>query len=204
MDEHEKDAWQVAEHTWRLASEEVAKLGDRVDRGAFGECVRMIAECSGRVITSGVGTSAAAARKIAHTLSCVERPAFFLSPADAVHGALGAVQPGDIAILISKGGNTAELLNLIPSLKTKSVPIIAVTENESSTLASECTQLLRVWVDREADDLNMLATTSTLAVIALFDAVSIAVMKRTRFTREQFKVIHPGGAVGERLLKGER
>ncbi len=204
MSEREKGTWQVAEHTWRLAAEEVAKLCDRVDPGAFDECVRMIGECSGRVIASGVGTSAAAARKVAHTLSCVERPAFFLSPADAVHGALGAVQPGDIAILISKGGNTAELLSLIPSLKAKSVPIIVVTENESSSLGGESTLLLRVWVDREADDLNMLATTSTLAVIALFDAVSIAVMKQTGFTKEQFRIIHPGGAVGERLLKGER
>ncbi len=198
------DAWSVAEHAWQLGSQEIGKLAERVDRTSFNEAVRLIGRCSGRVVTSGVGTSAAAARKVAHTLSCVERPAFFLSPADAVHGALGAVQPGDVAILISKGGNTSELLNLVPSLKAKSVPIIAVTENESSALAGEAAQLLRVWVEQEADDLNMLATTSTLAVIALFDAICIAIMRQSGFTREQFKIIHPGGAVGERLLKGER
>lgn len=202
MSAHDDGIWKAAEDSWRTASEELSRLYERIDPRAFRDAVRMLCECTGRVVTSGVGTSAAAARKIAHTLSCVELPAFFLSPADAVHGGLGVVQGGDIAVLISKGGNTAEVVRLIPSLRAKNVPIIAVTEDQSSTLAAECTLLLRVWVDREADELNMLATTSTLTVIALFDAICISIMKETGFTREQFGIIHPGGAVGERLLKG--
>lgn len=203
MDVQSGDHWTVAEHTWRLAAHEVSALAKRIDRAAFADTVELLSRCSGRVICSGTGTSGAAAKKIAHTLSCVERAAFFLAPADAVHGGLGAVQHGDVAVLISKGGNTAEILALLPALKEKSVPIVGVTEAADSTLAVECTLLLRIGVEREADDLNMLATTSTLAVIAVFDAIAIAIMKRNCFTREQFRTIHPGGAVGERLLKGD-
>lgn len=201
MSRNSDESWSRAIETWRLAAREVSTLEDRIDPAAFAACVDLLAEYAGRAIVSGVGTSAAAARKIAHTLSCVERPAFFLSPADAVHGALGSVQSGDVAILISKGGNTRELLNLIPALSRKGVPVIAVTENADSVLAKECRILLRVSVEREADAFNMLATTSTLAVVAVFDAISVAVSERTGFTREQFGVIHPGGAVGERLLE---
>jgi len=164
------------------------------------KCVRMLAECRGRIFTSGAGTSAAAARKIAHSLSCIERPSSFLSPADAVHGGLGVVQPGDVGILISKGGGTQELLALVPALKTKQIGIIGVTENEESPLARASDLLLKVRVEREADEFNMLATTSTMAVIAVFDAVAIALMQYTGYTREQFAVIHPRGAIGERLL----
>jgi KpsF/GutQ family protein len=147
-----------------------------------------------------VGTSAAAARKIAHSLCCIERPALFLSPGDAVHGGLGAVQPGDIAILISKGGGTGEIMNMVPSLREKKVFIVAVTEKEASPLAANSDLVVKVAIEREADEFNMLATTSTMAVVALFDAVAIALMTHTNYTREQFAIIHPGGAVGDRLL----
>ncbi len=197
------EIWQKALHVWAVGAHELARLPETIDRRALVRCVEAIASCRGRVVTSGAGTSAAAARKIAHTLSCIERPAFFLEPADAVHGALGSVQPGDVAILISKGGGTAEIVRLLPALETKRVFVIGVTENESSPLAGASDLLLRVCVDAEADEFNMLATTSTMAVVAVFDAVCIALMEHTGYTREQFAVIHPGGAVGERLLKGE-
>jgi D-arabinose 5-phosphate isomerase GutQ len=158
----------------------------------------------GRVATAGCGTSAAAAKKIAHSLSCIERPAFFLSPADAVHGALGSVQPGDVAVCISKGGNMPEILAMLPAFKTKNVSIIGVTEKEDSRLGGLATVLLKVKVNKEADSFNMLATTSIMAVTAVFDAMCIAIIKRMGYTRDRFAVIHPGGAVGERLLKGER
>ena len=196
--------WQKAAHVWSVGARELAGLERSVDRAAFVRCVEAIAGCRGRVVTSGAGTSGAAARKIAHSLSCVERPAFFLEPADAVHGGLGAVQPGDVAILVSKGGGTGEIVRLLPALKTKKVFVIGVTENEASHLARESDLLLKVRVEAEADEFNMLATTSTMAVVAVFDAVCIALVERTGYTREQFAVIHPAGAVGERLLKGER
>lgn len=191
--------WGTAIGVWQCGRDELDRLSRTVDRSAFERTVELLAGCSGRIITAGVGTSAAAARKIAHSLSCIERPALFLSPGDAVHGALGAVQPGDVAILISKGGNTGEVVALLPALETKKVPVIAVTERPDSTLGRSAAVVLKVAVEREADQFNMLATTSTMAVIAVFDAVCIALMEVTGYTREQFAVIHPGGAVGERL-----
>jgi D-arabinose 5-phosphate isomerase GutQ len=143
----------------------------------------------------------AAARKIAHSLCCVERPAAFLSPGDAVHGGLGLVQPGDVVIAISKGGNTREILNLLEAVRAKQAFLVAVTENPGSALARLSDLLLKVRVEREPDTFNMLATASTMAVLAVFDAVCIALMERTGYTREQFAVIHPGGAVGDRLLE---
>jgi KpsF/GutQ family protein len=194
--------WAKALHVWDVGSHELARLAATMDREAFARCVETIAGCRGRIVTLGCGTSAAAARKVAHSLSCIERPAFFLSPSDAPHGALGAVQPGDVVILFSKGGGTRELLTLVPSLKVKKTFLIAVTENESSELALGSDLVLKVKIEREADGFNMLATTSTMAVVAVFDAVCIALMEYTGYTKEQFAVIHPAGAVGERLTRG--
>jgi len=199
-----RPAWDVALHVWQTGAESLARLQSTVERSAFERCVDALARCKGRIVTAGCGTSGAAAKKIAHSLSCIERPAFFLSPADAVHGALGAVQPGDAAVLLSKGGGTTELLAMLPALQAKKVFLIAVTEKEDSPLARAADLVLKVKVEKEADEFNMLATTSTMAVVAVFDAVCIALMQVTGYTREQFAVIHPGGAVGRRLLKGER
>ena len=198
-----EEIWNRAVRVWETDARELARLPASVDRKSFTRCVEVIARCKGRIITLGCGTSAVAARKIAHSLSCVERPAFYLSPADAPHGALGVAQPGDIAILVSKGGGTTELLNLLPALKAKRVFLIAVTENERSSLAESCDLLLKVRIEREADTWNMLATTSTLAVMAVFDAVCIALIDLTGFSPEEFAVIHPHGAVGDRLKGGE-
>jgi D-arabinose 5-phosphate isomerase GutQ len=195
--------WERATRTWAVAASELARLERVIDRQAFERLVEQLGQTKGRIAVAGVGTSGAAARKIAHSLSCVERPAFFLSPADAVHGALGAVQPGDVAILISKGGGSREILALVPSLRAKQVFIVGVTENAASALARAADLVLRVGVEREADEFNMLATTSTMAVVAVFDAACIALMAYTGYTREQFAVIHPSGAVGERLLGGK-
>lgn len=197
------EIWAKALYTWEVGAKELLRLRDAIDPSAFLTCVKVIAECKGRILTAGVGTSGAAAKKIAHTLSCVERPSFFLSPGDAVHGELGAAQKGDVAIVISKGGGTREILNILPALQTKGVYIIGVTENEDSPLAQNSNLVMKVRIQREADSFNMLATTSTLAVIAVFDAVAIALMEYTHYTKEQFALIHPGGAVGERLSKKE-
>ena len=193
--------WKHAIDVWTAGSKSLAYLIDNIDQEALTRCVEVIANCQGRILTAGVGTSGAAAKKIAHSLCCIERPAFFLSPGDGVHGELGAAQPGDVAILISKGGGTREIVNLIPALQTKKVFLIGVTENEQSVLARESDLVLKIEVEREADAFNMLATTSTMAVVAVFDAICIALMYYTNYTREQFAVIHPGGAVGERLLQ---
>jgi KpsF/GutQ family protein len=191
----------TAFHVWQTGADALNKLKQTVDMNAFSRAVEIIAGCNGRIVTAGVGTSGAAAKKIAHSLSCVERPSFFLDPGDAVHGALGSVQKGDVAILISKGGGTGEILNIIPALETKKVFIIGVTENPESILTEHSSLPLIVKVEKEADEFNMLATTSTMAVTAVFDALCITLMKYTSYSKEQFAVIHPGGAVGTRLTE---
>lgn len=195
-------AWATALKVWQAEAEALSRLGQVVSPDAFERCVALLAKCRGKILTAGVGTSMAAARKIAHSLCCIERPAAFLSPGDGVHGGLGVVQPDDVVIAISKGGNTREIVNLLGAIKTKKALLIGVTENPDSVLARESSVCLHVKVEREADEFNMLATASTLAVIAVFDGICIALMARTGYTREQFALIHPGGAVGDRLLKG--
>ena len=195
-----REQWEIAKHVWSIGARELQRLDNHLEPETFSRCVDLIAGGTGRIVTSGCGTSAAAARKIAHSLSCIERPSFFLSPSDAVHGALGSVQTGDVAILISKGGGTHEVVAMLPALQTKKVPVIAVTENPGSALGSAAAVVVPIRIEQEADEFNMLATTSTMAVIAWFDAVCITVMRQTGYTREQFAVIHPGGAVGDRLL----
>ena len=183
-----------------MEAESIAALRQTLDQEAVLAAAKALMNCKGKVILSGCGTSAMAARKVAHSLSCIEIPALFLSPADAVHGALGVLQREDILILISKGGNTQELVNLIPACKTKGALLIGVSENPESVIAGQADIYLKVKVEQEPCRFNMLATASTLAVIATFDAICIALMQMTGSTREQFAVIHPGGAVGERLL----
>lgn len=179
----------------------VARLSSQMDESAVLAVTEVLANCRGRIVLSGCGTSAMAAKKIAHSLNCIERPALFLTPSDAVHGGLGVVQPGDVVILISKGGGTRELVNLLPACRSKQAKVIAVSENPDSVLAKNADYYLKVKVEREPCRFNMLATASTMAVVAMFDAICIALMQLTGYTKEQFAVIHPGGAVGERLLE---
>lgn len=187
-----------------MEAEAVSRLAQELDREAVPAAAKALMDCKGKVILSGCGTSAMAAKKIAHSLNCIEIPALFLSPSDAVHGGLGVLQKEDILILISKGGGTQELVDLIPACKTKGAMLIGVSENPESKIARSADLYLKVKVEREPCRFNMLATASTLAVIATFDAICIALMQMTGYTREQFAVIHPGGAVGERLLNHQK
>lgn len=195
------EIWGKAINVWGNEAKTINYLTKIINIDNFIKCVEIIKNCKGKIITTGLGTSAAAAKKISHSLSCIERPSFFLSCGDAVHGGLGSVQCNDVAILISKSGNTREIINIIPALKIKKVYIIGVTENKDSALAQNCNLLMKVKIKKEADNFNMLATSSTLAVIAVFDAICIILMSWMNYTKEQFATIHPEGAVGERLLK---
>jgi KpsF/GutQ family protein len=204
------DRFQIRGKVWDVWEQEAVSiriLKDKVDTGVITRIVDIIANCkknNGRVITAGVGTSAAAAKKIAHTFSCIEIPSFFLSPGDSVHGALGSVQKGDVVIAVSKGGGTREVLNMLPAVKSKKAVLIGVTENMDSELAKTSDIVLKIEVEREPDPFNMLATASTMVIIAVFDAISIVLMETTGYKKEQFALIHPGGAVGERLAKKEK
>ena len=186
--------------TLEIESFSIGNLRNILDPLKVEQLVRLLGDLKGRILLSGCGTSAAAAKKICHSLNCIERPAVFLAPSDAVHGGLGLLQRGDVLILISKGGNTGELVQLVEPCKTKGASLVVVTENPDSRLALAADITLVVKVDKEPCPFNMLATASTLAVISVFDAICIALMEYTGYTKEQFAVIHPSGAVGVRLL----
>jgi len=188
--------------TLQRESEAILELRSGIDWHGVERAIGVIAGCRGTVFLSGCGTSGEAARKIAHTLSCIECPAVFLSPSEAAHGGMGAVREGDIVALISKGGRTREIDELIEPSRAKRASIIGVCEDENSSLAKGCDIFIKARISREADDFNLLATSSTIAVIALFDAIAIAIMRTRGYSKERFAVIHPGGAVGEKL-KGE-
>lgn len=178
---------------------EIEKLEDSLSGEQLEQVKRALLQCEGKVILTGCGTSGTAAKKISHTLNCIEIPALFLSPAEGLHGGLGAATKEDIVILISKGGKSFEMDSILRSCNQMGVATIAVTENEDTYLARNTTMQLFVRVEREPDSFNMLATASTMAVIAVFDALAIAMAEERNFTKEHFLRIHPGGEVGERL-----
>ncbi len=192
------------EQVIKSEGEAILSLLQTVDHETISRIVDLLVkvkEEKRRVITVGCGTSGAAAKKIAHSLCCVEIPATYLSPSTAAHGAMGYIQKDDVVILVTKGGNTAELLGLLPCCKEKGAVVIGVCENDASKLAQAADIFLKVRVEREPCPWGLLATASTLAVIAVWDAIIITAMQHNGFTKEQFLCIHPGGAVGEKLTR---
>ena len=183
-------------HEERLALEHVER---RLD-ARFADGVFLIAASRGRVIVAGVGKSGLIGRKIAATLTSTGTPAAFLHPADSVHGDLGIVGTDDIAILISKGGESAELLALLEHLQRFGVRTIAITGAPQSALGRHCDVVLDASVDEEACPHDLAPTTSTTAALAVGDALAVALLHEKGFRREDFARLHPGGLLGKRLL----
>lgn len=152
-----------------------------------------------RIITAGCGTSGMAARRIAHTLCCTETPAMFLSPADAPHGGMGFIQQGDVVVLLSKGGNTAEILRYLECCKKKQAILIAVTNNPDSVLAHNSDYVMLIDSGEEPCPFKIMPCCSTLTAIAAWDAIALTVMRYNHFTMEEFLLIHPNGNTAERL-----
>lgn len=178
----------------------VAELANTVDLVKLEDAVIMLAECKGHIITTGCGTSGAAAKKIAQVFNCVDRAAQFLNPADAPHGDYGMIRSGDIVIVISKSGMTTEMKNLIPIAKVRGARVIGVTEGADSTVAKDSDLCLLLNTGPEACPYQCLSSTSVTAVFALFDAISIAIMLCNGIDTEYFKQVHPAGGVGAKLL----
>ncbi len=178
----------------------VRSLADAVDNGNFAQAIRLILDCPGRIIVSGVGKSAHVGRKIAATLASTGTPAFFVHAAEAAHGDLGMITPDDVVIAVSYSGTTNELLTIIPVLKREGIRLIAITGNPESTLAKAADVGLDIGVRSEACPLNLAPTSSTTATLALGDAIAVALMHEKGFTKEDFARSHPGGALGRRLL----
>ncbi|OYV71541.1 MAG: D-arabinose 5-phosphate isomerase, partial [Gemmatimonadetes bacterium 21-71-4] len=183
----------------RLESEALATAEARLGEG-FADAVALIAGAGGRVIVSGVGKSGLIGRKIAATLTSTGTPATFLHPADSVHGDLGIVGADDVAILISKSGETEELLALLEHLKGLGVRLIAITGGRDSSLARLSDLWLDGWVREEACPHDLAPTTSTTVALALGDALAVALLDLKGFRREDFARLHPGGSLGRRLL----
>ncbi len=181
-----------------IQADGLAALRDRVDRDAILRAADAIVGAE-RVITCASGSSGFAAAKFAHSLCCIEQPAKFMPPAEAIHGGLGAVRRGDVVVMVSRGGKSTELLPIIEVVVERGAILIGVTENLSSVLAAASHHVVPMVITRESDPLNVMATTSNLVVGALLDAMLAAVMVRTNYTVDQFAHIHPGGAVGARL-----
>jgi arabinose-5-phosphate isomerase len=166
----------------------------------FARAVAMIASSSGRVLVAGVGKSGLIGRKIAATLTSTGTPAMFLHPVESVHGDIGIVGPSDVAILLSKSGETPELLPLLEQLERFGVRTIAVTGNATSSLGRSVDVVLDSWVAEEACPHGLAPTTSTTAALALGDALAVALLEVKGFRREDFARLHPGGALGRKLL----
>jgi arabinose-5-phosphate isomerase len=149
---------------------------------------------------TGMGKSSAIARKSAATFASTGTPAFYLHPAEGVHGDLGMVTPADVVIALSYSGETDEILAVLPVLKRLGVTLVAVTGQRRSTLAENADLVLDVSVEREACPLNLAPTTSTTAMLALLDALAVAAMRARRFSRDDFALFHPAGSLGRRLL----
>lgn len=193
---------EIVERGRRVLRLETEALGEAERRigDEFARAVECIARSEGRVIVSGVGKSGLVGRKIAATLTSTGTPATFLHPADSVHGDLGIVGESDVAILISKSGESAELLGLLDHLKRLGVSTIALTGNAKSTLARHSDVALDGWVKEEACPHDLAPTTSTTVALALGDALAIALLEEKGFDADDFARLHPGGSIGKRLL----
>ena len=182
-----------------LEAAAVRRAAERLD-ASFGAAVALLKSAAGRVIVSGVGKSGLIARKIAATFTSTGTPATYLHPVDSLHGDLGVVGPQDVAILLSHSGNTDELFGLVTQLKRSAVPIIALTGDRDSMLARHASVVLDSSVAEEACPETLAPTASTTTALALGDALAVTLLEAKGFRREDFAALHPGGAIGRRLL----
>lgn len=183
----------------RLEREALVAVEERLGE-SFARAVTMIADSKGRVIVAGLGKSGLVGRKIAATLTSTGTPATFLHPVESAHGDLGIVGPDDIAILLSKSGESDELLVMLEHLQGLGVRTISITGDGASSLARLSDVALDAWVREEACPHDLAPTTSTTAALALGDALAVALLEHKGFRREDFARLHPGGALGRRLI----
>ncbi len=183
----------------RIETEALAALGSRIN-GTFADAVEMIFNSKGRVVVTGLGKSGLVARKIVATMNSTGTAAIFLHPADAVHGDLGMVRKDDVAICISKSGDTEELRLLLPMFRRIGMQVISMVGNPSSSIAKQSDIVLDISVKEEACPHDLAPTASTTATLALGDALAMALLDKRDFTKEDFAMFHPGGNLGKRLL----
>lgn len=189
-----------AKEVYDIESSCIKEMAEYFDEEAYGKAVELLKTAS-RIAVSGCGHSGILCQHFAHLMCCIDRPAKFISPAEAVHGGTGFLQEEDVMVFASRGGKTKELLPIMEICKAKGVKIITVTENTDSPLAKGADVILKQHVNRETDRYNCQGTTSSTALAVIFHVLQTMLIEETDFQNEQFALIHPGGAVGERLNK---
>lgn len=187
---------ELAKKVLDIEANSILKLKENIGED-FDRAIDIIMDCKGRVIVTGMGKSGHIGRKIAATLTSTGTPSYFLHPAESTHGDSGIITRNDVVIAISNSGETQELLNLLPLIKRFGVPMIGMTGNMSSTLANASDAVLDVSVEREACPLNKAPTASTTATLAMGDALAVCLLENRGFTKEDFLLFHPSGALGK-------
>ena len=195
-----KESLEAAKAAYEIEYECIKGMLDYFNEEAFSAAVELLKNAE-RIGASGCGHSGIICQHFVHLLNCIEQPAKFISPAEAVHGGTGFLKEGDVMVFASRGGKTAELLPIMEICKKKGVKIITVTENLESPLALGADVVLKQYVNRETDKYNAQGTTSSTALCMIFHSLQTALIEETDYQNEQFALIHPGGAVGERLNK---
>ena len=178
---------------------EITALQSRIDEN-FADACELLLNCKGRIVVTGMGKSGHIGGKIAATLASTGSPAFFVHPGEASHGDLGMITKNDVVIALSNSGNTAEITTIIPILKRFAVPLISMTGDKDSTLATEANINLDVSVSKEACPHDLAPTSSTTVALVMGDALAVALLQARGFTAEDFALSHPGGSLGKRLL----
>jgi arabinose-5-phosphate isomerase len=197
--ERAPDVRKIAERVLRLEADAILGLIPKLDE-SFERAIELLRGCAGRVIVTGMGKSGLVGRKIAATLASTGTPAYFLHPAEGVHGDLGMVARGDVVIALSNSGETDEVLAILPLLKRLGVPIVLLTGNPGSALARQCEVVLDVGVPEEACPMNMAPTSSTTAALAAGDALALALLELRGLRPEDYAALHPRGTLGWRAL----
>jgi len=193
-----KEARERALKAFEIESESILATKECMDWNAFEKAIEILSKAE-RIATTGCGHSGIACMHFAHSLCCVERPARFISPAEAVHGAMGYIKKGDVLVWASRGGKTDELFTVTEICRAKEAVVIGITENTSSPLAKLSDIVLPMKVTSETDKYNSQGTSSFISLAAIFDALQTAIIEETGYKNEQFALIHPAGAVGKRL-----
>ena len=195
-----KNIVENALNSFNIEAESLKKTMEAIDPEQFAKAVEVLSKAE-RIAAAGCGHSGIACQHFAHLMCCIELPTRFISPAEAIHGATGYLKEGDVMVFASRGGKTKELLPIVDICKAKGVKIITITENLESPLATSADVVLKQYVNRETDKYNSQGTTSSTSLAVIFHMLQTALIEETGYKNEQFALIHPGGAVGERLNK---
>ena len=193
-----KETLQWVKNAYKTEAECITEMLNYLDENEFGKAIEILINAE-RIGTTGCGHSGIIMQHLSHLLCCIDQPAKFVSPAEAVHGGTGYFKAGDAMVFASRGGKTKELLPILDICKKKGVKIISITENLDSPLAQGADVVIKQYVNKECDRYNAQGTTSTTSLCMISHAIQTAILEETNFQIEQFAVTHPGGAVGERL-----